>query len=94
MTEQPAAAAPAGNATTTAADASNATPADARPASIALDLVMNHTPNGNDGRNIREMVIQRVNTTVEMLRGPTLTVTCPPFTVVGWLAALAFCEVR
>jgi methylmalonyl-CoA mutase cobalamin-binding subunit len=35
-----------------------------------------------------------VRTTVEMLRAATLTVACPPFTLIGWLAALAFCEVR
>ncbi|GAA4716488.1 hypothetical protein Prum_006010 [Phytohabitans rumicis] len=37
---------------------------------------------------------QRVNTTVEMLRAGMLTVTCPPFTVAGWLAELALSEVR
>jgi hypothetical protein len=29
-----------------------------------------------------------------MLRAGTLTVACPPLTLIGWLAALAFCEVR
>ncbi|RAO24885.1 hypothetical protein MED15_00643 [Micromonospora noduli] len=38
--------------------------------------------------------VQRVKTSVEMLRAPTLMVAWPPFTLVGWLAALAFCEVR
>ncbi|GHJ16508.1 hypothetical protein TPA0908_45030 [Micromonospora sp. AKA38] len=44
FTEQPAAAAPAGSAATTPAEASNATPAETRPTWAALDLDMGLPP--------------------------------------------------
>ncbi|GGK88782.1 hypothetical protein GCM10012284_23550 [Mangrovihabitans endophyticus] len=37
--------------------------------------------------------LQRVSTTVEMLRAGTVTVARPPVTLIGWLAALAVREV-